>query len=111
MVQTVDSVRKYLDGELAKCKTYKDLDRLNLVYLIKSEPEFRSVKGKGVDSVRKYLNNILEPFKNYNDLKKTNLNLSRLFEGHKKEGVGKETISDFLGGNWNTGKIGSNKTL
>ena len=77
MVQTVDSVRKYLDGELAKCKTYKDLDRLNLVYLIKSEPEFRSVKGKGVDSVRKYLNNILEPFKNYNDLKKTNLNLSR----------------------------------
>jgi hypothetical protein len=48
MIQTIDSVRKFLDAELKKCKTYKDLGRVNLPNLFESEPEFRSVKGNGV---------------------------------------------------------------
>ena len=35
IIQTIDSVRKFLDAELAKCKTYDGLGRLNLTYLFK----------------------------------------------------------------------------
>jgi len=69
MIQTIDSVRKFLNAELAKCKTYDEFRKakFSLTNLdIRNGQEFSILKGKG---------------------------------------VGKTTISKFLGGNWNVSKV------
>ena len=46
--QTILSVKKYLDDELAKHNTWEDFRSDKSIIPIESEPEFRSVKGKGI---------------------------------------------------------------
>lgn len=66
MVQTVDSVRKYLNNELAKVDELKYLQKFLRVLFIGKKGDFQKCK---------------------------------------KYGIGAGKISEFLGGNWNTGKI------
>lgn len=80
MVQTVDSVRKYLKEELAKYKTWEDYKKSQkLLGLFEGHINKKTGKPKNPKAI--------------------------FGQVIGEQGIGAETISKFLGGNWNTGKI------
>lgn len=56
--ETVLATKKFLDAELAKCKTWKEFRSDRFIRpIIQTEPEFRSIKGKGIgrETILKFL--------------------------------------------------------
>lgn len=63
--ETVLAVKTFLDGELAKYETWDDFrSDKSIRPIIKSEPKFRSIKGKGVgrDTILKFLGGNWKPW-------------------------------------------------